>query len=86
MTSRQKSETSDGGYSDIEGFVENQVFVTNKTRKRKRRQPKPKAEDFIQENIERRERERRENYIRQQAQIAAEVAQNQNLLGADSDS
>ena len=57
------SSNSDGGYSDIEGFVEVQEFVTNKIRKR-RRQPKPKAEDFIQENIERRERERREQYIK----------------------
>ena len=81
-----ESEDSDGGYSEIEGFVENQEFVTNKIRKRRRRQPKPKAEDFIQENIERRERERRENYIRQQAQIAAEVAQNQNLFESESES
>ena len=81
-----ESEDSDGGYSEIEGFVENQEFVTNKIRKRRKRQPKPKAEDFIQENIERRERERRENYIRQQAQIAAEVAQNQNLFESESES
>ena len=84
-----ESEQSDGGYSDIEGFVENQAFVTNKLRKRKKRQPKPKAEDFLQENIELRERERRENYIRQQAQIAAEVAenqaQNQNLFESESE-
>ena len=62
---QSESEKSDGGYSDIEGFVENQEFVINKIRKRKKRQPKPKAENFIQENIEKRERERRENYIRQ---------------------
>ena len=64
---QSESEASDGGYSEIEGFVENQEFVTNKIRKRRKRQLKPKAEDFIQENIERRERERREQYIRQQA-------------------
>ena len=81
-----ESEESDGGYSEIEGFVENQEFGTNKIRKRKKRQPKPKVEDFILENIERRERERRENYIRQQAQIAAEVAQNQNLFETESES
>ena len=39
-------EESDGGYSEIEGFVENQEFVTNKIRKQRKRQPKPKAEDF----------------------------------------
>ena len=64
------SSNSDGGYSEIEGFVENQGFVTNKIRKGRKRQPKPKAENFNQENIERRERERRKNYIRQQEQIA----------------
>ena len=74
------SSDSDGGYSEIEGFVENQEFVINKIRKRKKRQPKPKAEDFNQENIEKRERERRENYIRQQEQIAEEVAQHQIYL------
>ena len=83
---QSESEASDGGYSDIEGFVENQEFVTNKIRKRRKRQPKPKAEDFIQENIERRERERRENYIRQQEQIAEEVAQQQNLVESESES
>ena len=81
-----ESEESDGGYSEIEGFVENQVFVTNKIKKRKRRQSKPKVEDFEQENIEKRERERRENYIRQQAQIAEEVAQHQNLFESESES
>ena len=86
MTYNQNLEYSDGGYSEIEGFVENQEFVTNKIRKRKKRQPKPKAEDFNQENIERRERERRENYIRQQEQIAEEVAQQPDLFGSESES
>ena len=81
-----ETEYSDGGYSDLEGFVEEQEFVKNKIRKRRKRQSKPKAADFIQENIENRERERRENYIRQQEQIAEEVAQQQNLLESDSDS
>ena len=78
-------EESDGGYSEIEGFVENQDFVTNKIRKRKKRQPKPKAEDFNQENIERRERERRENYIRQQEQLAEELAQQPDLFESESE-
>ena len=84
---QSESEASDGGYSDIEGFAENQEFVVNKIRKRRKRQPKPKAEDFIQENIERRERERREQYIRQQEQIAAEVRQleQQNLSDSESE-
>ena len=80
------SSDSDGGYFDIEGFVEDQEFVTNKIRKRRKRQSKPKAEDFIQENIERRERKRREQYIRQQEQIAEEVAQQQNLFESESES
>ena len=78
-------EESDGGYSEIEGFVENQEFVINKIRKRRKRQPKPKAEDFNQENIERRKRERRENYIRQQEQIAEEVAQQPDLFESESE-
>ena len=83
---QSEAEESDGGYSEIEGFVEEQEFITNKIRKRRKRQPKPKSADFNQENIERRERERRENYIRQQEQIAAEVAQQQNLSESESDS
>ena len=86
MTYNQKLEGSDGGYSEIEGFVEEKEYITNKIRKMRKRQHKPKAADFIQENIERRERERRENYIRQQEQIAAEVAQQQNLFESESDS
>ena len=82
-----RAEASDGGYSEIEGFAENQEFVVDKIRKRRKRQLKPKAEDFIQENIERRERERREQYIRQQEQIAAEVRQlqQQNLSESESE-
>ena len=81
-----EAEDSDGGYSEIEGFLEEQEFITNKIRKRKNRQPKPRKEDFNQENIERRERERRENYIRQQEQIVAEVHQQQlNFSGSESE-
>ena len=85
---QSEAEGSDGGSSDIEGFVEEQEFITNTIRKRKRRQPKPKPEDFIQENIERRERERRENYIRQQEEITREVGllqQQENLVDSESE-
>ena len=79
-----EAEDSDGGYSEIEGFLEEQEFITNKIRKRKNRQPKPRKEDFNQENIEKRERERRENYIRQQEQIVADVQQ-LNFSGSESE-
>ena len=83
---QSEAEGSDGGYSEIEGFIEKQEFITNKIRKRRKRQPKPKAADVIQENIERRKRERREDYIRQQEQIAEELAQQENLFESESES
>ena len=84
---QSEAEGSDGRYSEIEGFIEEKEFITNKIRKRRKRQPKPKAADFIQDKYRKeRKREKRENYIRQQEQIAEEVAQQQNLFESESDS
>ena len=83
FTVHSESEDSDGGYSEIEGFFEEQSFIQAKIRKRKVRQPKPNKEDFDRIAIERRERERRENYLRRQEQIANQV--NQQVDSSDSE-
>ena len=57
-----EEEDSDGGYSEIDEFFEEQSFITAKIRKRRNRQLKPRKEDYNKENIERRE-EREERII-----------------------
>ena len=71
---QSEAEESDGGYSDIEGFVEEKEYITSKIRKRRNRQPKPKPEDYIPEEIEKREREREAAHRLQQQQLAAQAA------------
>ena len=68
-------EDSDGGYSDIEGFVEEKKYITDKIRKRRKRQLKPKPEDFLPEEKERREKEREEAHRLQQQQLEQQAVQ-----------
>ena len=83
---QSEAEESDGGYSDIEEFREEKKYITNKIRKRRNRQAKPKPEDFRPEEVERREREREIAHRLQQQQLADQAAQIVDFISSPSES